>query len=54
MDDELLMALPPEALVKALDGMEQLSRNGFRYPIPPYGVQVDCRKGMRKRSAQPR
>ncbi|MDR1662330.1 MAG: DUF169 domain-containing protein [Azoarcus sp.] len=50
-DEELLMALPPAYLVKALDGMEQLSRNGFRYPIPPYGVQVDCRKGMQKPGA---
>jgi uncharacterized protein (DUF169 family) len=48
MDDELLMALPPEYLVKALDGMEHLSRNGFRYPIAPYSVQVDCRNGMQR------
>lgn len=46
LDDELLMALPPEFLLKALDGLEQLSKNGLRYPIPQYGVQMDVRAGM--------
>jgi uncharacterized protein (DUF169 family) len=45
-DDELLMALKPADLVKAIEGMKALSRNGFRYPIPPYGVQMDVRAGM--------
>jgi uncharacterized protein (DUF169 family) len=45
-DDELLMALRPEHLVKAIEGMKALSKNGFRYPIPPYGVQMDVRAGM--------
>ena len=45
-DDELLMALSPGHLLQALDGMEALSRNGFRYPIPPYGIQTDARAGL--------
>jgi len=45
-DDELLMAMPPESLPQAIAGLEQLSRNGLRYPIPPYGVQMDVREGM--------
>ena len=45
-DDEMLMALSPGHLVQAIDGMEALSRNGFRYPIPPYGVQTDARAGL--------
>lgn len=45
-DDELLMAMPPTLLPKAIAGLEQLSRNGLRYPIPPYGVQMDVREGM--------
>jgi uncharacterized protein (DUF169 family) len=45
-DDELLMALKPADLVKAIKGMTQLAKNGFRYPIPPYGVQMDVRAGM--------
>ncbi len=38
-DDEMLMALPPHYLPKVLDGLAKLSRNGFRYPISPWGVQ---------------
>ncbi|HEX7758670.1 MAG TPA: DUF169 domain-containing protein [Caulobacteraceae bacterium] len=46
LDDEMLMATPPEYLVKALEGMRALSKNGFRYPFPQYGVQQDVRAGM--------
>ncbi len=45
-DDELLLALSPADLAKAVAGVEQLARNGMRYPIPPYGVQMDVRAGM--------
>jgi len=45
-DDEMLMALTPQQLVKAIDGMAALSRNGLRYPIPPYGIQSDARAGL--------
>lgn len=45
-DDELLMALKPEHLAKALEGLAALARNGLRYPIPPYAVQSDVRAGM--------
>ena len=45
-DDEMLMALTGEQLVQAIDGMEALSRNGLRYPIPPYGIQTDARAGL--------
>ena len=45
-DDELLMALKPAQLARAIEGLEQLARNGLRYPIPPYGVQADVRAGM--------
>ena len=45
-DDELLMALKPEHLAKALEGLAALARNGLRYPIPPYEVQCDVRAGM--------
>ena len=46
LDDEMLMATPPEYLVKAIDGMRALAKNGFRYPFPQYGVQQDVRAGM--------
>ena len=46
LDDEMLMALPPDMLRKALDGMASLARNGLRYPFPQYGLQQDVRAGM--------
>lgn len=45
-DDEMLMALPPKFLGTAIAGMNALSRNGLRYPFPPYGIQMDVRAGM--------
>lgn len=46
LDDEMLMALPPEQLDKAITGMRALAGNGFRYPFPQYGIQQDVRAGM--------
>ena len=46
LDEEMLMATPPEYLVSAITGMKALSKNGFRYPFPQYGVQQDVRAGM--------
>jgi len=45
-DEEMLMALKPEHLAKAITGMKALAKNGLRYPIPPYGIQSDVRAGM--------
>ena len=46
MEDELLMAIPPNFLPKVIDGLDHLSRNGLRYPIPQYGINNDVRAGM--------
>ncbi len=46
LDDEMLMALPPDDLEKAITGMEALAKNGFRYPFAQYGIQQDVRAGM--------
>lgn len=46
LDDELLMAVPPRFLPKAIEGMKRLSANGLRYPIPQYGIQSDARAGL--------
>jgi uncharacterized protein (DUF169 family) len=46
LDDEMLMALPPGEIPKAIAGMEALAKNGFRYPFPQYGIQQDVRAGM--------
>jgi len=45
-DEEMLMALKPSHLAKAITGMKQLAKNGLRYPIAPYGIQADVRAGM--------
>ncbi|GLQ06986.1 DUF169 domain-containing protein [Sneathiella chinensis] len=46
MEDELLMAIPPAYLPKVVEGLAHLSKNGLRYPIPPYSVQNDARAGL--------
>ncbi len=46
LDDELLIALPPRYLPKAIAGMRRLAGNGLRYPIPQYGIQSDARAGL--------
>jgi len=45
-DEEMLMALSPGHLAKAITGMKALAKNGLRYPIAPYGIQSDVRAGM--------
>jgi uncharacterized protein (DUF169 family) len=54
LDDELLMALPPSYLPKAIAGIEALARNGLRYPIPQYGIQSDARAGLGASYSDPR
>lgn len=46
LDDEMLMAAPLADMAKAVEGMEALARNGFRYPFPQYGIQQDARAGL--------
>lgn len=46
LDEEMLMALPPQYLMQAIDGMNALARNGLRYPFPQYGIQMDVTAGM--------
>jgi len=45
-DEEMLMALPPRFLPVAIAGMKALAANGLRYPIAPYGVQMDPNQGL--------
>ena len=45
-DEEMLMALPPGDLPKAIEGMRQLATRGLRYPVPQYGIQADARAGL--------
>ena len=46
LDEEMLMAIPPHFLPKAIEGMKRLAANGLRYPIPQYGIQSDARAGL--------
>ena len=46
LDDEMLMALKPADIAKALAGMQALAKNGLRYPFAQYGIQQDVRAGM--------
>ena len=46
LDDELLMALAPADIAKALAGMAALAKNGLRYPFATYGIQQDVRAGI--------
>lgn len=45
-DDEMLLAMPPDEFARGIEGLEALSKNGLRYPIPPYGAQMDPALGM--------
>ena len=47
-DDELLMACPPDEFVRGVEGMKHLSKNGLRYPYPPYSAFADPADGMSK------
>lgn len=40
-DDELILALPPKDVPRALAGMKKLAKIGFRYPISSVGAQAD-------------
>ena len=40
-DDELLIALPPGEIERAVSGMQKLARVGFRYPVAFIGGQTD-------------
>lgn len=45
-DDELLMALAPDDLARAVKGLEGLDKVGLRYPIIPYGTGIDPTEGL--------
>jgi len=44
--DKMILTMTPKDLVKAIEGVETLSKSGLRYPVPPYGTQVDVREGI--------
>lgn len=40
-DDEMIIALPPETLEKAITGLKELKKIGFKYPINSIGPWFD-------------
>ena len=46
LEDELFMTIPPNFLPRIIQGMDALSHEGLRYPIPSYGVSNDVRQEM--------
>jgi len=40
-DDEIVIALPPGELRRAVSGMKKLAKIGFKYPIPFIGGLAD-------------
>lgn len=45
-DDQLALCLSPEQLLRMLDGMDSLSKNGLRYPITPFSITNNPLDGM--------
>jgi len=45
-DDEMLLAMPPDEFVRGMEGLAGIGKVGLRYPIPPYGTQMDPARGM--------
>ena len=45
-DDEMLLAMPPDEFMRGLEGVAGIGKVGLRYPIPPYGAQMDPALGM--------
>ena len=45
-DDEMLVACPPDEFRRGVEGLEALAKVGLRYPIPPYGANMDPGEGM--------
>lgn len=46
VEDELVLALPPEMMRKAVDGLQALWGRGLRYPIAYFGPECDPSAGL--------
>lgn len=47
-DEELVISMKMADLKRAVDGVEQLYKNGLRYPIAPYSITTDMIDGLPK------
>jgi len=41
LDEEMVLALPPPMVERAIEGMRRLSAVGLRFPIPFHGAEID-------------
>ena len=42
----MLLAMPPDEFARGIEGLDGIGKVGLRYPIPPYGAQMDPALGM--------
>lgn len=47
-DDEIVISMKAADLERAVNGVEQLFKNGLRYPIAPYSLTTDMIDGLPK------
>ena len=45
-EHEMILTLSPEDFVRSVEGLEALGKVGLRYPVPPYGMQMDVCEGV--------
>jgi uncharacterized protein (DUF169 family) len=43
---DIVLAMTPDDLLRAVEGLEKLHQNGLRYPIAPYGITTDMMAGL--------
>ena len=46
--NEMLCSMKPSDLLRAISGVEELSKRGLRYPIAPYSLTTDMIEGLPK------
>ena len=47
-DDEMVIALPPDSVGKAVSGLQELWKRGLRYPIMYFGPECDPSEALAK------
>ena len=45
-DKDMILSMTPADLLTAVKGMELLNKRGLRFPVPPYGIQMDVMEGL--------
>jgi len=45
-DKDMILSMKPADLLTAVKGLELLNKRGLRFPVPPYGIQMDVMEGL--------